>query len=133
MAELYERPVNMWSKRLALLFSGEILNVYASLDTDVIRDYYLLKNAILSSFCKRPDQYCKEFKYCRIGPNQNYAQFLTSMSRLFDFWYNSAKCLKEYEDLCWFMIKDNFLANLPTDIHQYIMDNDIEDLREIAK
>ena len=90
LAKLSGWPKESWATRLALLFSGDALNVYSTLPEDVCRDYDQLKDAILRAFRKTTEQYRREFRYAKFK-DENFMQYLTNLYRLFDFWIESTK------------------------------------------
>ena len=122
-----------WAIRLGVLLQGHALKVYASLSDDVTKCYASLKKALLEAFKSNEDQYRREFRNARISHKENYSQFLNSISRMFDFWMDSLKIDRSYEDIRSAMIGDQFLASVPPEIRVFIKERRPADLSEMAR
>ena len=132
LAKLSGWPKESWSTRLALLFSGDALNVYSTLPDDVCRNYDQLKDAILKAFRKTTEQYRREFRYAKFK-DENFMQYLTNLYRLFDFWIDSAKIEKTYEGLRDFIVTDQFMSAIPKYIRLFLMEQGITNANEMAR
>ncbi|XP_064121774.1 uncharacterized protein LOC135226265 [Macrobrachium nipponense] len=132
LAKLSGWPKELWAPRLALLFSGDALNVYSTLPDEVCKDYDKLKDAILKAFRKTTEQYRREFRYAKFK-DENFMQYLTNLYRLFDFWIDSAKIDKNYDSLRDFIVTDQFMSAIPKYIRLFLMEQGFTNATELAR
>ena len=92
--------------------------LYTSLSSIVTYKYQSLKQALLTGFSKTPDCYRVDFRSVRIKVGQNYHQFATQLTRLYEAWIESSEVRANFEDLKKFMILDQFLSSLTPSFHK---------------
>ena len=83
-------PRDTFAVRLGCLLTGKAAELYKSLPSSTTEDYELLKQALLTGFSKTPDGYRVDFRSSKIKIGQNYHQFVTQLSRMFDSWVESS-------------------------------------------
>jgi hypothetical protein len=88
-----------WPVQLGSLLKGRALSIYSSLPPAITDNYESLKAALLKGFRQTPDHFRQKFRTARISPDENYAQFATHLSRLFDYWLESETRGDSYESL----------------------------------
>lgn len=79
VSELLElnEDTHKYAVRLGCLLTGKAAELYISLPSSIIKDYKLLKQALLTGFSKTPDGYRVDFRSAKIKVGQNYHQFVT--------------------------------------------------------
>ena len=124
VAELLQIGRESYPIHLGSLLSGKALDIYASLSTEIIKDYSSLKTALLRGFNKSPDTYRLEFRSLRIKPNETYDQFSTRLSTVFDYWLEAKGIPKEFDNLHSFMLLDQFLSSLIPELRTFIKEKE---------
>ena len=120
VCQLLQLEENSFVVRLASLLEGRAAEIYSSLPPEITADYGLLKEAILAGFRKNYDTYRSEFRAARVGSDETYAQFVTTLSRKLDFWISSTKIEKTYQHLRDFIILDQLLAGMPNELRLFL-------------
>ena len=100
--------------------TGKAAKLYTSLPSSTTEAYELLKQALLTGFSKTPDGYRVDFRSNKIRVGENYNQFVTQLSRMFDSWVESSSVDNAYADLRKFIIFDEFLSSLSPELHLLI-------------
>ena len=118
---------------LGSLLTGKLAEFYTTLSEDVTGSYSHLKEAILKHSHKTSDHYRTTFRSSKISVGDTYQQFATHLSRLFDHWLNASEVDSTYAALRSFMILDQFMASLPSDLRMFLKENNIQDLDEAVK
>ena len=133
IAELLNLIRNTWAIHLGTLLSGRAVEIYASLPDSVTADYDDLKKALLSGFNKTPETYRQEFRNLRIRPDQTYEQFSTQLGRHLDLLLESRDTAKSYEGVRDFVILDQFLASVSSELRLYIKEHGVASLKDTVK
>ena len=133
MADMFKWPKVTWATRVGLLFQGHAMKIYSSLPPAITEDYAQLKSAILRAYRRTPDQYRQDFRQAKIGDHENYTQFLVTLPRLFDYWYDSLDYEKTFEDMKNLVIGNQFISTVPTDIRMFIKERKTLDPKEMAR
>ena len=133
MADMCKWPKATWATRVGLLFQGHAMKIYSSLPPAITKDYVQLKSAILRAYRRTPDQYRQDFRQAKISDHENYTQFLVTLSRLFDYWYDSLDYDRTFEDMRKLVIGDQFLSTMPTDIRMFIKERKTLDPEEMGR
>ena len=123
IADMLKLDEDSYAVRLGTLLTGKARDIYASLPVDTIKDYSLLKLALLNGFHKTPDAYRLEFRSRKLSPGETYEQFLTHLGRCFDNWVRSFNVEQSYESLREFILFDQFMASIPPEIRLFILAN----------
>lgn len=121
-----------WALRLGSVLSGKAVDIFASLPPDVTNDYDLQNNSLLRGYNKTPESYRRDFRAARISPNETYAQFSTKLARNLDYWVESLKVENTYDALRNFMLSDQFLASVSSDLRQFLKENDAKTLTDMV-
>ena len=103
-----------------VVFTGKAAGLYTSLPSSITEDYDLLEQALLTGFSKTPDGYRVDFRLTNIKVGQNYHQFVSQLSRMFDSWVESSSVADAYADLREFIISDQFLSSLSPELRLFI-------------
>ena len=130
VAELLEISHDSYPVHLGSLLSGKALDIYASLSTEITKNYSSLKAALLRGFNKSPDTYRVEFRNLRIKPNETFQQFSIRLSTVFDYWLEAKTVQKDFENLHSFILLDQFLSSLIPDLRTFIKERDVSSLTE---
>ena len=133
IAELLTWEKKEWAVRLGSLLQGKALSIFISLDSTVTANYDHLKKALLKGFRKTPDQYRRDFRSGKIGNDINYQQFMTTLYRLFDYWYNSTNFDKSFEGLRNLVVTDQFLSSITSEMRLYIKERCPKTAEEMAR
>ena len=133
IAELLNIDPNTYAVRLGTLLTGKAVNIYAALPIDTIKDYNLLKSALLHGFNKTPENYRLEFRSLKVSPGETYEQFCSQLGRCLDNWLRSNNVTSTYESLRDFIIYDQFMASVSPDIRLFIKERNATALPEVVK
>ena len=133
IAELLNLNRSTWAIHLGTLLSGRAVEIYASLTDTVTADFDSLKKSLLSGFNKTPETYRQEFRNLRIKPDQTYEQFSTQLGRHFDLLLESRDTDKSYEGVRDFVILDQFLASVSSELRLYIKEHGVASLKDTVK
>jgi len=117
-----------YTVQLGSLLTGKAVSIYTSLSPEVTRDYEALKKALLRGFNKTPDQYRMDFRSSKIKVGETYQQFSIYIGRLFDQWLEYRNIEKSYESIREFMIFDQLISSLSSDIRMFIKERNTSSL-----
>ena len=120
ICQMLSIPQTAYAVTLGTLLSGRAVDVYASLSVEVTKDYDRLKAALLLAYNKTPDSYRFEFKNHRIKRDETYQQYYESLARKFDYWVDSVKVAHSYESLKEFVIIDQVMSTIPSELRLYV-------------
>lgn len=135
IAEMVNVPDHQYSIHLGSLLSGRALKIYTSLPAGLTSDYSRLKEALLLGFNKSSDSYRNDFKSMKIGSDETYDQFAAQMTKIFDLWLESNHVEQDYQKLKEFILCDQFLSSLQSDLRTFIKENKVSgmvDMIELA-
>ena len=132
IASMLTVPQDSYAVRLGTVLSGKAMEVYASLSEEVTADYSRLKSALLTAFNKTPDGYRFEFKTAKVGQNETFEQFASSVSRKLNFWLDSLGVEKTYDGLRQHMVYDQILSSVSHDLRLYLKERNPKTLKELT-
>lgn len=132
VCDLLELSRDSLAVRLGSLLSGKAAEIYSSLTPNVTGDYDRLKEAILKAYNKTYDTYRSEFRTSRIDSNVSYVQFVTTLGQKLDFWIESSKITKSYENLREFIVLDQLLAGVPAELRLFLKERGTMSLEDTA-
>ena len=133
IAELLSINKDTYAVRLGSLLSGRAIDIYASLPPEVTANYGLLKKALLTGFSRTPDTYRKDFRACKILPNETYEQFSVRLTRHLDLWLQSREVENSYEALRSFTLADQFMSSLIPELRLFIKEHNAFKLEDMIK
>ena len=133
IAELLKFSEDSFAVRLGSLLTGRALEIYASLPTETTGNYRLLKLALLRGFNKTPETLRQDFRSLKIRPNETYDQFSVRLGRAFDLWLNSRERERTFDELRQFVLIDQFLASVSSDLRMYLKERNMFTLDEITE
>ncbi|MPC68047.1 hypothetical protein E2C01_062237 [Portunus trituberculatus] len=116
MADLLKVDEDSYVVRLGSPLTGKAANIYISLSSNTISSYPLLKKALLTNFHTTSDGYHTKFHGTKIHGGNSYQQFSAQLMRFFQTWIDSSKAESNYDSLKDFIMLDQFLALLSTDL-----------------
>ena len=122
-----------YAVRVGTLLSGRAVDIYSTLTPDITGNYQDLKKALLRGFNKTPETYRAEFRSMKIKPAETYEQFAAQLGRSLDYWTESKNLAKTYEHFRAFIIIDQFLASVPSELRLHIKEHNVETLQEVVK
>ena len=127
LAELTKLEQSQWPIYLGSLLTGHALKIFSSLSTDNLT-YQDVKSALLLGFAKTPDNFRTEFKTMRLG-NETCTQYYARLKHTLRDWLASEKCdYKDPETLEFFMLYDQFLASIPSDLRIFLKERSHENV-----
>ena len=100
--------------------TGKAAELYVSLSSEITSDYNKLKTSLLAGFKKTSDGYRLDFRSAKIRDGENHTQFSVHLTRLFQSWVGASKIEETFASLREFMVLDQFLASLSSDLHTFI-------------
>ena len=133
IAELLNLDHNSYAVRLGTLLTGKAVNIYATLPIETIKDYTLLKSALLLGFNKTPETYRLDFRSLKVSAGETYDQFCSQLGRCLDNWLRSNNVPATYNALREFVIYDQFMASVSPDIRLFIKERNVIALPEVVK
>ena len=132
IAALLNVDPDTYAVRLGALLTGKAVDIYDSLPPDITGNYDRLKSSLLLAFRKTHDVYRAEFKNAKSSTNESYEQFVSQLGRKLDFWIDSHEIDKDYDSLREFIIKDQLLACVPSDLRLYLKKRGTVSLDELV-
>ena len=133
VAQMLQLEEQSYAVRIGCLLTGKAAELYTSLPPSTTQDYQQLKEALLTGFSKSPDGYRMDFRSAKIKVGQNYNQFATHLTKMFEFWVETSKVSETYDDLKDFIIFDQFLASLTPDLRLFIKERRTTTLKEAVR
>jgi len=117
---------------LASVLSNSALVYYSNLSTDIRSNYDLLHDALLrmNDGQKDPQFYRRQFKNCK--PDCHCKKFdlhATNLFRNYEMWLETSTVTKNYDDLKIFMVLDQFISSLPSEIETFVRSRNPNTLR----
>ena len=132
IADMIKIPESDWSAHLGSVLSGKALDIYVSLPSNVTVSYSLLKTELLKGFNRSVEYYRSEFRSARIEAEDSFTQFVTRLRRYLGLWLDSARVRHSFDDLCDFIISDQFLAAVPSDLRVFLKEQGSLTLAELV-
>ena len=133
IATLLQVDKETYAVRVGSLLTGRAAKIYSSLPTDTISDYDKLKKHLLRAFNKTPETYRSDFRRSKISSDETYSQFVEILSNKFDFWYDSIKDKRSFEDLKSFIISDQFMTAVEPDLRVFLKEQNALELPKMAE
>ena len=106
--------------RLSCLHTGKGAEFYTSLPSSTTKDYELLKQALVTGCSKTSDGYRVDFRSTKIKVRQKYHQFVTPLSRMLASCVESSAVADAYANLREFIITDQYLSSLSSELRLLI-------------
>ena len=123
VAELLQLNKDTYAVRLGCLLTGKAAELYVSLSPEITSDYNRLKTSLLAGFKKTSDGYRLDFRSAKIRDGENYTQFSVHLTRLFQSWLEASKIEETFVSLKEFMVLDQFLASLSSDLRTFVKEH----------
>lgn len=92
-----------------------------------------MKKTLLVRYSKTTDCYRVEFCSCKIREGETYKQHSIHLSRLFDQWVQSKLSEEGYSSLKDYMILDQFMTSLSTEMRMFIKERNVSILGEAVE
>ncbi|XP_064082875.1 uncharacterized protein LOC135198836 [Macrobrachium nipponense] len=124
-----EWPAEHWVMLIRNGFKGKA--AYVSSQMITVKDYQILKKAILDAYSITIEGYRQSFRNSQKSPTQTFVEFCDTKVRQFQKWIDKAG-IKEFESLKSLVIMEEFLRKVPFNIANYILDKEETDLMKAA-
>ena len=118
---------------LGSVLAGQALDVYTNLPSHITDNYDSLKKELLLGFNKTPEGYRVDFRNLKVVTDQTYRQFSAKLRRSLDLWLDSVGVVpRTYDNLCEFMVADQFFAAVPSELRSHLKEMGISKLEDIV-
>ncbi|XP_068233504.1 uncharacterized protein [Palaemon carinicauda] len=124
-----EWPAEHWVMLIRNGFKGKA--AYVSSQMITVKDYQILKKAILDAYSITIEGYRQSFRNSQKSPTQTFVEICDTKVRQFQKWIDKAG-IKEFESLKSLVIMEEFLRKVPFNIANYILDKEETDLMKAA-
>ena len=130
--------VQKWAKEdyaayLSALLRGKALDVYTRLTPEDANNYDELKTALLKHYLLTEDGFRGKFEKSVKDKGETACQFSARLGKYFDRWVELSDTTKTYEGLREFMVKEKFLALLPTEVSTYVREHKKQSLNDCSQ
>ncbi|XP_077119141.1 uncharacterized protein LOC143775184 [Ranitomeya variabilis] len=128
----YQLPTQEWARYLTPGLRGKALEAFAALPQEQDGDYEAIKQALIAKYQLTPEVYRKKFRTLLRGPHDSYSDVVHRLGTHFDQWTQglSVTTFTQLRDL---MIKDQFFRLCPTEVRQFVMDREPNDVTKAAQ
>ncbi|XP_050708919.1 uncharacterized protein LOC126993819 [Eriocheir sinensis] len=133
VATLLNIAKSSYAVHLGSLLTGKLAEFYTTLSEEVTGDYSQLKEDILKHSHRTSDHYRTAFRSAKINVGDTFQQFSTHLTRLFDHWLSASEVDHSFASLKSFMILDQFLASVSTELRLFLKENNVQTLEEAVK
>ena len=121
-----------WSFLVQTKLTGKAQRIYASLSDTEVRDYDMLKKAILRAYELVPEAYRQRFRNWRKGNAQSHVEFAKDQEIHFDKWCRAEK-VESFEDLRELVLLEQFKSCVSVEIRTFLDERSPSNLAEAAK
>lgn len=101
------------------ILGERIGNLMIYVKEEELGDYEKIKSIVLREFQPTPQECLKQFKSAVKLPTENYVQFASRVSSVFEYYIQLRK-VKEFSKLCELMVSDQIFNSIPQDLKNHI-------------
>ena len=99
MANVLGWPRSYWHLLVQSQFCGKAIEACVALDENRVRDYTILKEAVLRAYALTGEAYRQKFRKLTKRDSETYAEFIPRKKGLFDRWISTEKVDNDFDKL----------------------------------
>ena len=122
-----------WALNLSSLLTGKALNVYSSIPIEDAHQYEILKFALLKAYNLTEDGYKQKFRTSKPENCETAMQFIARLNDYLTKWLDSANVDRTYDAVLDFLVKDQFLQVVPSELAIFVKEREPKNANEAAR
>ena len=122
-----------WALNLSSLLTGKALNVYSSIPIEDAHQYEILKFALLKAYNLTEDGYKQKFRTSKPDNCETAMQFIARLNDYITKWLDSANVDRTYDAVLEFLVKDQFLQVIPSELAIFVKEREPKNANEAAR
>ncbi|KAJ8026225.1 hypothetical protein HOLleu_34017 [Holothuria leucospilota] len=121
-----------WAVNLSNLLTGKGLEAYSALSAEEMKNYDVLKTAILKRYRLTEDGFRSKFRAAKPENGETPGQFIFRLSTYATRWIELSETKKTYEELLNLIVKEQFLRSVHKDLSLFLKERYPKDLKAMA-
>ncbi|KAJ8029627.1 hypothetical protein HOLleu_29069 [Holothuria leucospilota] len=121
-----------WAVNLSHLLTGKGLEAYSALSAEEMKNYDVLKTAILKRYRLTEDGFRSKFRAAKPENGETPGQFIFRLSTYATRWIELSETKKTYEELLNLIVKEQFLRSVHKDLSLFLKERYPKDLKAMA-
>ncbi|XP_076053569.1 uncharacterized protein LOC143032587 [Oratosquilla oratoria] len=130
MAHLNGWPLDRWTQLVYRSFTGKALDVFSALSEEQVKDYYMVKSTVLTSYQLVPEAYRQQFRNLKKGGKETYVEYFRRKQALFQRWMESESAHQSHDKLVELILLEDIRNNLHPDVRAYLDQRGIRTLAD---
>ncbi|XP_076035999.1 uncharacterized protein LOC143021962 [Oratosquilla oratoria] len=130
MAHLNGWPLDRWTQLVYRSFTGKALGVFSALSEEQVKDYYMVKSTVLTSYQLVPEAYRQQFRNLKKGGKETYVEYFRRKQALFQRWMESESAHQSHDKLAELILLEDIRNNLHPDVRAYLDQRGIRTLAD---
>ncbi|XP_076054461.1 uncharacterized protein LOC143033145 [Oratosquilla oratoria] len=130
MAHLNGWPLDKWTQLVYRSFTGKALDVFYALSEEQVKDYYMVKSTVLTSYQLVPEAYRQQFRNLKKGGKETYVEYFRRKQALFQRWIESESAHRSHDKLAELILLEDIRNNLHPDVRAYLDQRSIRTLAD---
>ncbi|XP_076061528.1 uncharacterized protein LOC143037281 [Oratosquilla oratoria] len=130
MAHLNGWPLDKWTQLVYRSFTGKALDVFSALSEEQVKDYYMVKSTVLTSYQLVPEAYRQQFRNLKKGGKETYVEYFRRKQALFQRWIESESAHRSHDKLAELILLEDIRNNLHPDVRAYLDQRGIRTLAD---